>query len=168
MDIIERAEAKAKGLNTYFTGRPCRNGHLTYRYTLSGSCSECINGDRHAPVDPTKPARREAKAQLVLLRVRAYDGDRDNIAAAAWALAVMRYPVLLPADIDPKLLPSDKTAGTALYAFYCHAEDVAQLREIAKAAMAQHQSDVAVRRAQLLGQVLQAANVDTSPPMSFK
>lgn len=168
MEIIERAEAKAKGLNTYYTGRSCRNGHDSYRYTLSGSCAQCVNGDRSAPVDPTKPARREAKAQLVLMRVRVYDVDRDNMAAAAWALAAMRYPVLTLGDIDPKLIPSDKTAGTALYAFYCHAEDVGQLREIAKASMAQHATDVAARRAQLLGQVLQAANVDTSPPMSFK
>lgn len=44
MNIITRKEAKLAGLNKYFTGERCINGHLTERYTASGSCSECING----------------------------------------------------------------------------------------------------------------------------
>lgn len=41
---MERKEAMSLGLNTFTTGRPCVNGHLAFRYTSSGSCSECING----------------------------------------------------------------------------------------------------------------------------
>jgi hypothetical protein len=37
----ERATAKAEGKTTYFTGRPCKNGHLTFRQTASGSCVDC-------------------------------------------------------------------------------------------------------------------------------
>ena len=44
MNIITRKEAKLAGLNKYFTGERCVNGHLAERYTASGSCSECING----------------------------------------------------------------------------------------------------------------------------
>ena len=36
-----QAEAQARGEKTYATGTPCRNGHLTYRYTSSGACAEC-------------------------------------------------------------------------------------------------------------------------------
>lgn len=39
----ERAAAKAAGNTVYFTGRPCKHGHVTYRCTSSGSCVECAN-----------------------------------------------------------------------------------------------------------------------------
>jgi len=172
MQIIERAEARAKGLNTYFTGRPCRNGHNSYRYTTSGSCAECVNGDRAGEYDPHKQARKGAKALLVQVRVRAFDDDRDNIAAAAWALAVMRFPILTQGDVDPRLLPGDRTAGTGLYAFYCHEADVGTLRAIAAAAISQrgalNAQAVAAKREEVLRANLAAADIDTAPPMSFK
>lgn len=42
---MERKEALALKLKTYDTGRPCINGHLTYRYTSTGSCAMCVNGE---------------------------------------------------------------------------------------------------------------------------
>lgn len=44
---MERKEAKMLGLKTYMTGKPCKSGHLTYRYTSTGSCNQCINGIRN-------------------------------------------------------------------------------------------------------------------------
>ncbi len=41
--IISRKEAKAQGLKYYFTGKPCKIGHLTERYTTSSGCVECSN-----------------------------------------------------------------------------------------------------------------------------
>jgi hypothetical protein len=37
----ERAAAKAAGQTTYFTGRPCKHGHIVLRCTASGACIEC-------------------------------------------------------------------------------------------------------------------------------
>lgn len=37
----ERAVAKAAGQTTYFTGRPCKHGHISQRQTFSGTCLEC-------------------------------------------------------------------------------------------------------------------------------
>jgi hypothetical protein len=37
----ERAAAKESGQTTYFTGRPCKNGHVALRCTSSGSCVVC-------------------------------------------------------------------------------------------------------------------------------
>lgn len=37
-EIIARAEAKAKGLKFYFTGKPCKNGGLSLRRVSSGHC----------------------------------------------------------------------------------------------------------------------------------
>lgn len=40
--IITRAEAKALGLSRYFTGKPCKNGHLVERYVNTGACIGCL------------------------------------------------------------------------------------------------------------------------------
>ena len=37
----ERAAAKAAGEATYFTGRPCKHGHVEPRITSNGNCLEC-------------------------------------------------------------------------------------------------------------------------------
>jgi 5-methylcytosine-specific restriction endonuclease McrA len=39
--IISRAEAKALGLKRYFTGKPCRRGHIVERYVSIHCCIEC-------------------------------------------------------------------------------------------------------------------------------
>ena len=41
MDIITRKEALELGLSKYYTGKPCKHGHLSERYTKSGACVEC-------------------------------------------------------------------------------------------------------------------------------
>lgn len=41
MDIISLKEAKQKNLKYYFTGRPCKNGHVSKRRTANGTCCEC-------------------------------------------------------------------------------------------------------------------------------
>ena len=38
--ILSREEAKALGLERYFTGKPCRNGHIADR-SVRGVCLEC-------------------------------------------------------------------------------------------------------------------------------
>ena len=49
MQIITKDEAVLKGLNTFFTGKPCDHGHVSERYVGNGGCRECaINrGRRH-------------------------------------------------------------------------------------------------------------------------
>ena len=40
MDIITRAEARAQGLTHYFTGKPCKHGHIEKRL-IAGTCLGC-------------------------------------------------------------------------------------------------------------------------------
>lgn len=42
MKIISRQDAIRAGLMHYYTGKPCRNGHQSHRYTTTGGCKECI------------------------------------------------------------------------------------------------------------------------------
>lgn len=42
MDIISREESIGKGLKTYFTGKSCKNGHLTERLVSNKMCKSCL------------------------------------------------------------------------------------------------------------------------------
>jgi hypothetical protein len=39
--IISRPEAKEQGLKRYFTGKACKHGHITERWTVGGDCVGC-------------------------------------------------------------------------------------------------------------------------------
>lgn len=39
--IVKRAEAKREGLKRYFTGKPCRHGHIDERIVSSRQCIQC-------------------------------------------------------------------------------------------------------------------------------
>jgi hypothetical protein len=43
MEIISRNEALLAGKSRYFTGVPCRNGHIAERYVNQGQCIGCIS-----------------------------------------------------------------------------------------------------------------------------
>lgn len=40
--VILRRQAALEGQVRYYTGRPCRKGHLTERYVCSGQCIGCL------------------------------------------------------------------------------------------------------------------------------
>lgn len=48
--IILRKEAKARGLKHYFTGKPCKHGHISLRHVHNSTCMACVsaNGCRWA------------------------------------------------------------------------------------------------------------------------
>lgn len=165
---ISRGEAKLRQLSQYFTGVPCKNGHLTYRYTSSGACSGCIRAHNQPTYDQTAIERKAAKAQLVQVRLRCFVSDRNVLAASAWAMAVMRYPVLTSGDIDPQLLPQDKEGGTGLYAFYCHNEDVDTLRKLSMDMVQSHMKELNCQKVGFVNRVNEYLPPDSTPPMSFK
>jgi len=47
--VITRKQAKAQGLKHYFTGVPCKNGHISQRTTLDYTCVVCnqVNTERY-------------------------------------------------------------------------------------------------------------------------
>lgn len=42
--ILSKKQAKAMGLKVYRTGRPCKNGHTSWRYISTNSCIDCLRG----------------------------------------------------------------------------------------------------------------------------
>lgn len=56
ISIMERQSASTLGLTRYFTGRPCKNGHIAERSTTTKKCLECIPfWNRKKDRLPTKP-----------------------------------------------------------------------------------------------------------------
>ncbi len=39
--IITREQARKNGLTVYFTGKPCKHGHICERFAINGNCKEC-------------------------------------------------------------------------------------------------------------------------------
>jgi len=64
MELITRKEAKAKGLTHYFTGKPCKYGHIAKRFTSAGKCVDCAANERHERKDQLKEYYRNNKERI--------------------------------------------------------------------------------------------------------
>ena len=58
----ERAAAIAEGKTTYFTGRPCKHGHVVERATVNGNCIKCssIRQANKRQQDPEAARQKDA------------------------------------------------------------------------------------------------------------
>ena len=65
--IVTRAEARAQGLTRYFTGKPCKHGHVSERMRSSGACVEC--------------------QRLLVQKARAANPEKFRARSAAWSEA---------------------------------------------------------------------------------
>jgi hypothetical protein len=164
MEIKSRAEAKKAGENTYFTGEPCKNGHVNKRYVQSGTCAGCIRAANGLNDDPIKDARRAAAVNLVQVKIRCFDADLELIKATAWAFGVMRYPSLMMGDVYPGLLPvGDTGGGQALRKYNVHVDDVEALRKIANDSIAARSNGAGeAARARIVGALL-ALPIEKAP-----
>jgi hypothetical protein len=98
---VSRDEAKALGLKRYFTGVPCKRGHIAERSVRSGRCLECSRARtaRWAAANPERVREKRRKhraANLEKIREkdreaahRRYIKNRDKIRSqqAAWRAA---------------------------------------------------------------------------------
>lgn len=67
MDVVSRTDAKAQGLKRYFTGKPCKHGHVSERY-IGGDCVTC------------KAVYREANQGAIARYKREYlENNRDAV-----------------------------------------------------------------------------------------
>jgi hypothetical protein len=83
----------------------------------------------------------------------------------------MRYPMLTQGDVDPRLLPKDQDANAGMYAFYCHPEDLAGLRQLAGDMVnrrCRETAEAVLKSVSFVANINQYLPPDTTPPMSFK
>lgn len=72
MEVIERKAAKIAGLIHYFTGRPCKHGHIARRQTSDGACLVC-------------KSIRAANLSDYYRQYRLINSDSANKRAKVWA-----------------------------------------------------------------------------------
>lgn len=78
MTIISRKDAQASGLKQYFTGKPCKHGHVDTRSTINGSCMECSRIKSLKRMRENPEARRKS-AESLKNRYRNDDEYREKI-----------------------------------------------------------------------------------------
>lgn len=74
--IVTRAEARASGLRRYFTGVPCKHGHVAERAVVSKSCVACLS-----VADEARRQRPEQKAKAKERSRNHYAANRDAVLA---------------------------------------------------------------------------------------
>jgi hypothetical protein len=76
--VVTRADALARGLTRYFTGKPCKHGHLSERTSCNGGCIAC-NAISIAALYYSESAEQRAARQA---RTTAWkDAHRDQVRA---------------------------------------------------------------------------------------
>lgn len=159
MTITDRKVAIAHNLKTYFTGKPCKNGHLAPRYTKSGACQICVNGepgthtveakeaaaaamvDKNAKLaaaiaereatQQREAARSEHKNNVTKLKFVVPDRDWPDFRAVVIAVTQSTFPELTDDDIAPsKLRKPNSGVGLGLYTVMCQISDKAMFDQI--------------------------------------
>lgn len=90
--LVTRAEARATGLKRFFTGQPCKYGHIAQRQTANNQCWGC-----------KKPVTKEYMADWLAENPE----RRRAISKAYWARNRERYQAYYQQNID-RILPRNK------------------------------------------------------------
>lgn len=84
MQVISKADAKAQGLTHYFTGKPCKHGHVAQRYVTKSTCVECTKASgqrrevaRKAKGDPRRYSEESRKVNRERSR-RWYQANKER------------------------------------------------------------------------------------------
>ncbi|MEN6402273.1 MAG: hypothetical protein ABFD94_10055 [Armatimonadia bacterium] len=79
-----RAEAMAIGATHYFTGQPCKHGHIAPRKT-KGACIECLQAEWRAAAEKRAEYFREYNSRESVKEKKHewYQDNRDKVIAAA-------------------------------------------------------------------------------------
>ena len=80
MNILSRKEAKEQGLKYYFTGEPCKHGHLAEKFVSNGTCLVCTRKQAYGWAKENKDKVIENKK-----RYRKKYKDKEKIAKKLWA-----------------------------------------------------------------------------------
>jgi hypothetical protein len=83
MDIITKEEAVQAGLPRYFTGKPCKHGHFSERWTHRSECMECSRNRAKKYIQENKQgarvrSRRHYDKNKELCRARTIEWQRQN------------------------------------------------------------------------------------------
>ena len=93
--LVTRDEARAAGLSRYFTGEPCKLGHIVERVTANGACRLCsnkrsaiahkANREKSNAAGRAWRQRNKAKAAAQALARRLKDPERARQRSLRWS-----------------------------------------------------------------------------------
>lgn len=90
MEIIGRHDAHARGLRLFYTGKPCKHGHLAQRYVVNGSCTACLSLKSPAtPRDGLKWNQIMAPGPLAFPATAGEDRVTPEMVKWVWAYRVL-------------------------------------------------------------------------------
>lgn len=190
MQIIARKDAAKAGLGQYFTGKECKHGHISNRYTQSGACTACVavaaaagRGSQHSGVVvprakleaermekvtaavALRAEKVDALKRLNEIRVPIYPQDLVAIFETTTALCLAEFPCLDRADVYPDASPM---TGTPLYRVMVPAAHIDTIRAVANEMWAAHPVDIQGRRHQIQRQAEQMADEQAAPLPEWK
>jgi hypothetical protein len=161
MEVMTRKQALAAGLNSYFTGKPCLNGHVAERYTPSGACKECLaeaqRGVRRPRGHERTPERTAQLEGLVMMRLRAVPADEATLLDTVAALTVARRPLLHAADVVGARQGTKPAGGTLLYHVNVDPLDMPMIKDVERALRLARAPDIQAIRAAAFGGVMAQA-----------
>jgi len=85
MEIITRKKAKEQGLKRYFTGKPCKHGHVNERRVSTGHCLGCVEANKEETVAYQKARYEANKEEIAAYQKARYEANKEEIAAYAKA-----------------------------------------------------------------------------------
>lgn len=95
MQVITRKEAQAQGKKRYFTGKPCKHGHISERWVNPGVCLDCAAEIMKRYYE----THREAHATSA--RKWREEHPERNAALLGKGTVIQRgYPNAIPADFN--------------------------------------------------------------------
>lgn len=180
-----RKEAIAAGVGTYTTGKPCKYGHLSYRYTQSGSCAQCVAEsasvgrellNKHKreyreltvakktaalqPILAARHARDEALKALEPIKVLAHPQDVSIVFDTAIELCLAAFPILDRADVTP---PRTPIKGNPVYRVHVPPDQVEFMHQVANALYVAHGANVSSMADKVARMVQEQADREASP-----
>jgi len=136
MDVITRKQAKELGLRRYYTGKPCKYGHIAQRQCASGRCTKCDSELQKTPEYRKK--RREfensesqkskrliydqSKSRKESVRRRSNASYHKNKPAFLMRLLVSRFPKMIRRGLEG--CSSTEKLGYTLEEFKSHFESL--------------------------------------------
>lgn len=109
--IIGREAAREAGLKRYFTGKPCKEGHIDHRIVSNGYCCECsrISCEKYRTENPEKFAVARERHKLKR-RAR-----RDELLAIRRKKKLEQNPQLVTYHADKRSRAAALAAGSETY-----------------------------------------------------
>ena len=136
MKIVSRQQAIKQKLTRYFTGEPCKHGHISEKRTSNRTCIDClaiskrawsnrpdvkakglVRLNKHNKANPEMHLARTRKRQAALLkRVPKWDPDAHLIVAKYQLAAMLSQAAGIPHHVD-HIIPLQGRKVSGLHVF---------------------------------------------------